>query len=616
MTSIVRPSSPSPSGIGRRRCSTCWVRLQRTDQHASCFMCLGSGHAALSASCASCLALPREESERRRAFFAASAPRPDSSQDEESEIDWAPLDLPPVPAEWGDCEVGEASEDGSLLTLDEVVSNPEPDRFPLDHMPGLYSSAAAIMDAPLPPQPVQTVEDFTSVGATTRGRRRKQPMLCPLMDPILHYATREWPKPLAAKRPALGYGMYCSVQDWSGTGGVPDIEDSVRMALQPSASVWPGARPLLPSERDRMSLAMLDRCYANAAQVVALAKNMAFITGALDRSLSYGQALSGDLLSEARTTSAAILRMSQALAVDGGRSMAAAQVGARHLWLGLANIREAEKRQLLDLPISQTSLFGPDMQALVERLESAAKDSARLAPHLAPRREAHQPSRSLDRGRERSPRRRPNPYPRSAIHRPPSTRPPGPDRPTGGSREQRTHCRPPYGRGGRGGKNSFNKGRPAFHQYSLSESHLGVRNMSNVSDCVSSRAHNVSPLGLQPPEQGVQCATRATSSGPLIRAMPSQREVRRRDLVSSGVCASAEQVLAPLSYEAKHGVSHSRGSLPLYEARARGGRSSRVTWLEQARTYDVGPAGHVTAPGAHGMTQGAHLPFRPPPPPC
>uniref|UniRef100_A0AAV2LE50 Uncharacterized protein n=1 Tax=Knipowitschia caucasica TaxID=637954 RepID=A0AAV2LE50_KNICA len=104
----------------------------------------------------------REESERRRAFFAATAPRPDSSKDEESEIDWAPLDIPPVPAEWGDCEDGEVSEVGSLLTLDEVVSNPEPDRFPLDHMPGLYATAAAIMDAPLPPQPNQRVEDFTS----------------------------------------------------------------------------------------------------------------------------------------------------------------------------------------------------------------------------------------------------------------------------------------------------------------------------------------------------------------------------------------------------------------------------------------------------------------------
>uniref|UniRef100_A0AAV2JG06 ribonuclease H n=1 Tax=Knipowitschia caucasica TaxID=637954 RepID=A0AAV2JG06_KNICA len=148
-----------------------------------------------------------EESERRRAFFAATAPRPDSSQDEESVTDWAPLDLPPVPAEWGDCEDGEVSEVGSLLTLDEVVSNPEPDRFPLDHMPGLYSTAAAIMDAPLPPQPNQRVEDFTSGYATTRGRRRAQPTLCPRMDPIVHYAT------------LLSHPFICSAWDRKGFVG-------------------------------------------------------------------------------------------------------------------------------------------------------------------------------------------------------------------------------------------------------------------------------------------------------------------------------------------------------------------------------------------------------------
>uniref|UniRef100_A0AAV2KJJ1 Reverse transcriptase domain-containing protein n=1 Tax=Knipowitschia caucasica TaxID=637954 RepID=A0AAV2KJJ1_KNICA len=553
-------------------------------------MCLGAGHAALSATCASCVALPREESERRRAFFAATAPRPDSSKDEESEIDWAPLDIPPVPAEWGDCEDGEVSEVGSLLTLDEVVSNPEPDRFPLDHMPGLYATAAAIMDAPLPPQPNQRVEDFTSGYAAPRGRRRAQPTLCPRMDPIVHYATREWPKPLAAKRPALGYGMYCNVQDWSWTGGVPDIEDSVRAALHPSSSVWPSTRPLLPSERDRMSLAMHDRCYANAAQVVAVANNMAFITGALDRSLSSDQALSGDTLAQARTTSAAILRMCQALAVDGGRSMAAAQVGARHLWLGAVNLREAEKRQLLDLPISQTSLFGPEMQTLMTRLDSAAKDSASLAKHLATRREARPPARSRDRGRERSPGKRPGPYPRSVVHRSPAARPPGPDRHTGGSRDQHTHRRPPYGRGGRGGKNSFNKGRPAFHQYSLSESHLGVCNMSNDlnSVCVTSRAYNVAPPGLQPPEKGVQRAVQTTSSDSRVHVLPSRREGRRRDLISANVCAPGASVLASLSYKANTGFPNPGALPPLHEARAKGGRSSRVTRDEQSYIANTG----------------------------
>uniref|UniRef100_A0AAV2LLV6 ribonuclease H n=1 Tax=Knipowitschia caucasica TaxID=637954 RepID=A0AAV2LLV6_KNICA len=565
MSSDARPSSPLPSGVGRRRCSTCRVRLQRTDQHSSCFM---------------------EESERRRAYHAAAAPRPDSSQDEESETNWAPLDLPPVPAEWGDCEDGEISEVGSLLTLDEVVSNPELDRFPLDHMPGLYSTAAAIMDAPLPPQPTQRVEDFTSGYATTRGRRRTQPTLCPRMDPIVHYATREWPKPLAAKRPALGYGMCCNVQDWSWTGGVPDIEDSVRMALHPSASVWPGTRLLLPSERDRTSLAMHDRCYANAAQVVAVANNMAFITGALDRSLSSGQALSGDTLSQARTTSAAILRMCQALAVDGGRTMAAAQVGVRHLWLGLANIREAEKRQLLDLPISQTSLFGPDMQTLVARLETAAKDSASLAQHLAPRREARPPARGAE---TEAGSVRPGGA-LTHIHAPWPIVPPrrGPRAQTG-TREARgtnapTVDLPMAEEVGVGRILSIKADRHFIITRCLSLIWGPAAPRAGCAVRYASYELRFTGSGYALPERG-----QAEGSG----ARPPLHEARARGGHSSRVTCGEQ------SYKANTGFPTPGARPPLHEARARGGHSSRVTCGEQSRTYDVGPAGHVTAPGAH-----------------
>uniref|UniRef100_A0AAV2MDS4 Uncharacterized protein n=1 Tax=Knipowitschia caucasica TaxID=637954 RepID=A0AAV2MDS4_KNICA len=133
------------------------------------------------------------------------------------------------------------------------------------------------------------------------------------MDPFVHYATRELP--LAAKRPALGHDIYCSGQDWSWTGYRGFSPHG------PAALRIRGARhqtsPSLRAGQD--VLPRLDRYYANAAQVVTLAINMTFITGALDRALSSGQALSGDLPSQARTTSAAFLRMCQTLAVDGGQ---------------------------------------------------------------------------------------------------------------------------------------------------------------------------------------------------------------------------------------------------------------------------------------------------------
>lgn len=78
--------------------------------------------------------------------------------------------------------------------------------------------------------------------------------------------------------------------------------------------------------------------------------------------------------------------MAQAFAVDSGRSMGAAQVACRLLWQGLSLLKEADKRKLLNLPTSRESLFGSDMQTLVDRMESAAKASVQLAPHLCPQR--------------------------------------------------------------------------------------------------------------------------------------------------------------------------------------------------------------------------------------
>uniref|UniRef100_A0AAV2KSV5 Uncharacterized protein n=1 Tax=Knipowitschia caucasica TaxID=637954 RepID=A0AAV2KSV5_KNICA len=143
-------------------------------------------------------------------------------------------------------------------------------------------------------------------------------------------------------------------------------------------------------------------------------------------------------------------------AVDVGRSMAAAQFGPAPLaWL--ANIEVARG--------------GP-----VARRESAAKDSARLAPHLAPEAQAHQPLRSRTEGIDRSPGGILTRIRALFLHRPPR-RAPGPDRPMGGSREQRT----------------------------------------------TTDLHMVEEAGPCRPERGVQWTTRTTTPVSLIHTMPPMR---------------------------------------------------------------------------------------------
>ncbi|KAK7899458.1 hypothetical protein WMY93_020311 [Mugilogobius chulae] len=86
--------------------------------------------------------------------------------------------------------------------------------------------------------------------------------------------------------------------------------------------------------------------------------------------------------------------------------MCAAQVGCRHLWLGLSSLKDQEKKQLLNLPLSTASLFGPDFLSFVDRLDTATKASAQLAPHLRPQLPQRTPHRQDKRRRSRSPPRR------------------------------------------------------------------------------------------------------------------------------------------------------------------------------------------------------------------
>ncbi|KAK7930594.1 hypothetical protein WMY93_006989 [Mugilogobius chulae] len=134
--------------------------------------------------------------------------------------------------------------------------------------------------------------------------------------------------------------------------------------------------------------------------------------------------------------------------------MCAAQVGCRHLWLGLSSLKDQEKKQLLNLPLSTASLFGPDFLSFVDRLDSATKASAQLAPHLRPQLPQRTPHRQDKRRRSRSPPRR------AAAARSAPRIPAAPEPRRGRDKSARPDRRASSGaRRGRGGAFHANKGR-------------------------------------------------------------------------------------------------------------------------------------------------------------
>ncbi|KAK7879760.1 hypothetical protein WMY93_030687 [Mugilogobius chulae] len=326
--------------------------------------------------------LDPEMSEEEAVSSVRAAAPPDKSSAPPS-----PRPVHPKKKYWADYD----EEDDRRVYEEDVASlfsdvAPPADRYPVDQLPTLFVAAADRMDITLPPQPVAPPVDFTD-GARV---------------------------PSTSPSSAQAYRPYCYVQDWCNESGVPHIEDGVRLSLLPSSSLWPGGKPQLPSEKDRLTAALFDRCYANATQVVALASNLAFLAGSMSKLLEGNSEPSALDLGELRTTMATFLRMSQALAIDGGRSMCAAQVGCRHLWLGLSSLKDQEKKQLLNLPLSTASLFwfahlAPHLrpQSLSALLPSRQKREAASPRHAQRLRRVCSPAQRLrvQKGRDNSARR-------------------------------------------------------------------------------------------------------------------------------------------------------------------------------------------------------------------
>ncbi len=80
-------------------------------------------------------------------------------------------------------------------------------------------------------------------------------------------------------------------------------------------------------------------------------------------------------------------------------------VQQRHLWLTLADLKDADSKVLLNAPISPSGLFGDAVESIIERFAEAQK-RAKATSHVMPRRSFQPPSRSRSSSATRPPQRR------------------------------------------------------------------------------------------------------------------------------------------------------------------------------------------------------------------
>lgn len=105
----------------------------------------------------------------------------------------------------------------------------------------------------------------------------------------------------------------------------------------------------------------------------------------LDDAASFDADAIRDLRSATDLALLATKRSAQAI----GRSMGFLVVLHRHLWLTLSDVQEADRKTLLNAPISPAGLFGDAVEKVTERYSETKK--AKAMSHVIPRRAPSQP---------------------------------------------------------------------------------------------------------------------------------------------------------------------------------------------------------------------------------
>ncbi|KAI2648848.1 ORF V: Enzymatic polyprotein [Labeo rohita] len=116
-----------------------------------------------------------------------------------------------------------------------------------------------------------------------------------------------------------------------------------------------------------------------------------------------------ELLHELRSATDYALRATKVTAQALGRAMSTMVVQERHLWLNLAEMRDAEKARFLDAPISQAGLFGEAVEEFAQQF-STAKQQTEAIKHILPRRAASAGSAQPTQQPPSAPRRGKTPY--------------------------------------------------------------------------------------------------------------------------------------------------------------------------------------------------------------
>ncbi len=242
------------------------------------------------------------------------------------------------------------------------------------------------------------------------SRRQVDPRTSVPFFPDVHdQLVKAWSAPQSARVHSATQAMFSHVDGAEAHGYVrmPPVEETVAAHLCPASAKTLGSDISLPSKPCRLTAHLASKAYSSAGEGASALHAMAVLQvfqAKLLQSLE-GGSVAPDAVNDLRAATDIALMATKRAAQAIGRAMGFMVVQQRHLWLTLADLRDADRKVLLNAPISSSGLFGDAVESIVERFSEAQK-RAKAMSHVMPRRSFQPPSRSRSSSATRPPQRR------------------------------------------------------------------------------------------------------------------------------------------------------------------------------------------------------------------
>lgn len=208
----------------------------------------------------------------------------------------------------------------------------------------------------------------------------------PFFPEVHEELSKTWKPPQSARTVNSGPEVFRKVDgmDILGYEKLPPIEEAIVDHLCPVRSDVKSAATL-PSKPCQTTARVADKAYMAAGQAASTLHMMAVLQvyqAKTLRDLDEG-GLDSEVFKELRSVTDFTLRAIKTMAQAIGRSMGFLVVLNRHLWLTLTELKDAERRALLNAPVCATGLFGDAVDTFLDRILEAEKQSevmSRLLP--------------------------------------------------------------------------------------------------------------------------------------------------------------------------------------------------------------------------------------------